>query len=77
MSKMANTYKVRCKFFRAKSPYHGAIAGGESSMELNSDNLASCWCVKTQGPMAPDAGFVEPTSCVEGRRCFVMPSNGF
>ncbi len=64
----------RCKFFRAKSPYHGSIEGGDASLSLNTDNLASCWCVKTQGPAAPDNGFVDPIQCISGRTCFVIPS---
>ncbi len=60
------TANTRCKFFRAKSPYDGAV-------DLNIDNLATCWCIKTQGPAAPDNGYVDPARCVEGRGCFVMP----
>ena len=63
----------RCKFFRAKSPYHGAVAGGATDPDLNMDNLATCWCVKTQAPFAPDSGYVAPSLCVTGRRCFVVP----
>ncbi|TRX60079.1 hypothetical protein FNH22_08495 [Fulvivirga sp. M361] len=61
----------RCRFFRAKSPYHGAISGGDPIIGLNDDNLANCWCVKTQGPAAPDNGYVAPALCIEGRTCFV------
>ncbi|MCG8385135.1 MAG: hypothetical protein MJA30_06310 [Cytophagales bacterium] len=65
----------RCKFFRAKSPYHGAVSGGSSAMDLNIDNLATCWCVKTQSPAAPDSGFVDPSRCITGRKCFVTPAD--
>lgn len=63
--------KSLCKYFRAKSPGYGMVGGGISPAELENDNLATCWCIKTQGPMAPDSGFVAPLSCTEGRRCFV------
>ena len=65
----------RCKFFRAKSPYHGSVFGGDATADLNIDNLATCWCVKTQGPAAPDHGYVDPSRCVTGRGCFVMPGD--
>ncbi len=73
MSNNKSRNMERCRFFRAKSPYHGAVGGGDSSMSLNDDNLANCWCVKTQGPTAPDYGFVDPTRCVSGRSCFTEP----
>jgi hypothetical protein len=63
--------KTRCKFFRAKSPYFGAVGGNGNAPGLELDNLASCWCVKTQGPMSPDNGFVAPSKCIEGRSCYV------
>lgn len=74
MSTKNSKYIRRCKFFRAKSPSYGLIDGGESFEVLNLDNLATCWCVKTQGPNAPDSGFVDPNHCIQGRKCFVMPS---
>ncbi len=61
-----------CKYFRAKSPGHGMVTGGSSPNLLQDDNLAQCWCIKTQGPMAPDNGFVAPSACVDGRTCFTI-----
>lgn len=64
---------VRCEYFRAKSPY-GGVNGSEDVMhELDVANLVSCWCVRTQGPAAPDNGFVDPDQCVSGRSCYVAP----
>lgn len=63
--------KSLCRYFKAKSPSYGMVAGGLSPTELENDNLAHCWCIKTQGPMAPDSGFVAPSSCVQGRSCYV------
>jgi len=64
--------KSNCKYFRAKSPSHGNIVGGVSNPEsLMKDNLAQCWCIKTQGPMAPDSSYVSPSACLPGRKCFV------
>ena len=68
---------TRCKFFRAKSPMFGSVEGGSSHFDVNADNLASCWCVKTAGPMAPDSGFADPIKCISGRNCFVEPDNRF
>ncbi|MFY0652285.1 MAG: hypothetical protein JXQ96_09645 [Cyclobacteriaceae bacterium] len=75
-TKKANTI-TRCKFFRAKSPMFGAVPGGASHFDLNSDNLASCWCVKTSSPMAPDGGYVDPARCISGRGCFAVIENSF
>ncbi len=62
--------KSLCKYFKAKSPGYGMIGGGTTPFDLEKDNLATCWCIKTQGPMAPDGSFVAPSSCVEGRKCY-------
>lgn len=62
--------KDLCKYFRAKSPGFGMVGGGVSSVHLEKDNLATCWCVKTQGPAAPDGGFAAPSTCVPGRKCY-------
>jgi hypothetical protein len=62
--------KKLCKYFRAKSPGMGLVGGGIASMNLENDNLATCWCIKTQGPSAPDGGFASPSGCVEGRSCY-------
>lgn len=46
------------------------VRGGTSPDDLEKDNLATCWCIRTQGPMAPDGGFAAPSACVKGRRCY-------
>lgn len=72
MSVTKPNQKKHCKFLRVKNPY-GAFKS-EDGAAVFDENIATCWCVKTQGPAGPDGGYVDPLHCKLGRKCYVEPT---
>lgn len=73
MNHQNNADQNVCAFLRAKNPFGSLEGGGNPWMHLDTANTI-CWCVKSQGPIGPDARYVEPARCTEGRTCYEAPN---